>query len=246
MDVPCLPSGRGDSGPPRGGGSFPASSSCARERWYPRAGVLRRFGGQGCSEVQVPALGEVAALFRSAPTPADAPRMYHQSALLSSREKHPPRHPEAAYVFCLTPEKCERGVWAAPGLVEPPQCQTLGIPRRHRPPHPQLQRRRLDRRNQSEGRAVRGTWGGGAGGSAEPSGQRPGLGRAPLPRRGEGCGVSFPPGHGGAGGVHGALLSCPPSFPSDQNSLKAAEITGEGRRTSAGAGLLKTVPPHRL
>lgn len=43
-----------------------------------------------------------------------------------------------------------------------------------------------------------------------------------------------------------ALPSCPPTFPSDQTGLKAIEITWEGRRTSAGAGLLKTVPPHRL
>lgn len=43
-----------------------------------------------------------------------------------------------------------------------------------------------------------------------------------------------------------ALPSYPPTFPSDQTGLKAIEITWEGRRTSAGAGLLKTVPPHRL
>lgn len=93
------------------------------------------------------------------------------------------------------------------------------------------------------------------GDSADPSDLRPGMGRAPQPRRGTecgtgmGCGTHMGCGTWGAtpsGAALRALPSYPPIFPSDQTGLKAIEITWEGRRTSAGAGLLKTVPPHRL
>lgn len=234
------------------GVSLPAASPCpgTRGRWYPPGapgqGHSADFGEQGCSEVQAPASGDVAALLLlSAAELAGAPSTSNALTLFISGEAPPTTHAHAPpkQPGCLPDTRNERaweGVQAAPGSAVPDRRGPAL--RRHRPPQPQSQRKRLDGRNQSGGGR---TSAGGHGHGTHTQRTRrqggPRGQRAPVARRGAGCQPRR--GHGGA---PGALPSCPPPSPSDANSLKAAEITGEGRRTSAGAGLLKTVPPHRL
>lgn len=109
-------------------------------------GALRRFGGQGLSEVQAPALGDVAVLLLlSAAELAGAPSRSKALALLISGEApspplrtHTRTPPRSSPLVCLTPETRGRGRGgggqAAPGSAVP----DLRDPalRRHRPPQP--------------------------------------------------------------------------------------------------------------
>lgn len=215
-------------------------------------GALRRFGGQGLSEVQAPALGDVAVLLLlSAAELAGAPSRSKALALLISGEApspplrtHTRTPPRSSPLVCLTPETTGRGRGGGRQLRDPP-CQTSGIP-----PCAGTARLSLDDTESGSTGEIKAP---GRGGGERGRGTRtqrtrrqggPRGRRAPVARRGAGCHPRR--GFRGAGEAPGALPSGLPPSPSDANSLKAAEITGEGRRTSAGAGLLKTVPPHRL
>lgn len=97
------------------------------------AATLRRSGGQRCSEVQVNASGELAALLLAVES-VDALWRSKVLALLSYREQlrrstPPIPTPRSSPVFCSTPERAwEGGCEQLPGPAKPSRCQTSGIP----------------------------------------------------------------------------------------------------------------------
>lgn len=99
-------------------------------------GALRRFGGQGLSEVQAPALGDVAVLLLlSAAELAGAPSRSKALALLISGEApspplrtHTRTPPRSSPLVCLTPETRGRGRGGGGRQLRDPPCQTSGIP----------------------------------------------------------------------------------------------------------------------
>lgn len=226
------------------GVSLLTASPCPRGRWYPPGyGTSGYFGGTGMLRGSSRRLGRSrsaallsrCARWRSMKIKWISPVKFSYGEAPLKAHTHAPKLPS----FLLDSRKkrwWEEGAgssavpraFASPALSDP--ALRAEPPRRHRPPRPKLQPRRLDGRNQSEGRGGKHR-GQGAGGQRGPRGVAPGLGRAPVPRRGAGFGVRVPPpaGRGGAGG--GSEGAPPPArrlFPRIKPAWKQQKSPGRG------------------
>lgn len=256
---------RGGSGRPgaeerRGGeerGAPAAASSCSFTQGW-AGGTHREPRGRGKAGIWGTGMPrdpshspESTAALQSRHKPASPWRANELSQLSSrqQRRRSTPQqtHPSSRVFFFLASAKRGGREGGADGEpAEPPRCQPSGV-RVTRgasaapPASSSITEKGKAGRNQS------GTKGWKSGGKQRrPLGAEPRARAGAATSTGRGVRGATPAGAPrGREGSEGAPLPLP-TFPSDQNSLKAAEITGEGRRTSAGAGLLKTVPPHRL